>query len=134
MKPALLALAPLAIGTFAALFRAMWIAPTSDPVQIATSALGLSALTYALAILFGVPAYVLIRRFGLRAAWQVTLIGAVLGAVSGALLPALVGEANAKHFFSGLYPYSLEYAMFGAVVAFAAWWVVLRPMQQQTKS
>jgi hypothetical protein len=120
MKYALLSLTPLVIGSAAALFRSIWIEPT-------TLALQLSALTYALVIALGVPAYALVRRFGLRAAWQVTLIGAVLGAMSGVVLPALVGETNAKYFFSGLYPYALEYAAFGAITAFVAWWLVLRP-------
>jgi hypothetical protein len=127
MKYALLSLTPLVIGSAAALFRSIWIEPTSDPTRIATLALQLSALTYALVIALGVPAYALVRRFGLRAAWQVTLIGAVLGAMSGVVLPALVGETNAKYFFSGLYPYALEYAAFGAITAFVAWWLVLRP-------
>ncbi len=126
-KISLLALALLAIGIAAALFRSFWIEPNSDPVDIARLALQLSAITYAIAFVLGAPAYLLIRRVGLRAAWQVTLIGAVLGGVSGALLPLIVGEANAKQFFSGLYPYPLEYAMFGAVTAFVAWWFVLRP-------
>lgn len=122
----LVALAPFVIGIAAALFRSLWIEPSHDVAHIAKMALQLSAITYAIAFVLGAPAYLLIRRFGLRAAWQVTLIGAVLGGVSGALLPPIVGEANAKQFFSGLYPYPLEYAMFGAVTAFVAWWVVLR--------
>jgi len=126
-KISLLALTLLAIGIAAALFRSLFIEPSSDPAYIAKMALQLSALTYAIAIAFGVPAYLLIRRFALRAAWQVILIGAALGAVCGALLPLIVGEANAKQFFSGLYPYPLEYAMFGAITAFVAWWFVLRP-------
>ncbi|MCA3042743.1 MAG: hypothetical protein ACK5YU_12920 [Burkholderiales bacterium] len=126
-KISLLALTLLVIGIAAALFRSFWIEPNSDPVDIARLALQLSAITYAIAFVLGAPAYLLIRRVGLRAAWQVTLIGAVLGGVSGALLPLIVGEANAKQFFSGLYPYPLEYAMFGAVTAFVAWWFVLRP-------
>ncbi len=126
-KISLLALTLLVIGIAAALFRSFWIEPNSDPVDIARLALQLSAITYAIAIAFGFPAYLLIHRFGLGAAWQVTLIGAVLGGVSGALLPLIVGEANAKQFFSGLYPYPIEYAMFGAVTAFVAWWFVLRP-------
>jgi predicted membrane-bound spermidine synthase len=126
-KISLLALIPLAIGIAAALFRSLWIEPSHDPAHIAKMALQLSAITYAIAFVLGAPAYLLIRRFGLRAAWQVTLIGAVLGALSGALLPLIVGEANAKQFFSGLYPYPLEYAMFGAVTAFVAWWFVLAP-------
>jgi|688.fasta_scaffold1014455_2 hypothetical protein len=127
MKSVLLALLPLAIGIAAALFRSVWIEPTSDPAHIAKVALQLSAITYAIAIIFGLPAYLLIRSFGLRAAWHVTVIGAVLGAIGGAALPVLVGEANAKQFFSGLYPYPLEYAMFGAITAFVAWWVETRP-------
>ncbi|MCA3019378.1 MAG: hypothetical protein ING73_08505 [Rhodocyclaceae bacterium] len=126
-KISLLALTLLVIGIAAALFRSFWIEPNSDPVDIARLALQLSAITYAIAFVLGAPAYLLIRRVGLRAAWQVTLIGAVFGGVGGALLPLIVGEANAKQFFSGLYPYPLEYAMFGAVTAFVAWWFVLRP-------
>jgi hypothetical protein len=123
----LLALIPLAIGIAAALFRSLWIEPGLEVAHIAKLALQLSAITYAIAFVLGAPAYLLIRRVGLSAAWQVTLIGAVLGGVSGALLPLIVGEANAKKFFSGLYPYPLEYAMFGAIIAFVAWWFVLRP-------
>jgi hypothetical protein len=126
MKRTLVLLAPFFIGIFAAVFRSVWIEPVSGAAHIASSALQLSAITYAIAIVFGLPAYLLIRRFGLRAAWQVTLIGAVLGAISGALLPMLIGDAKAKQFFSGLYPHPLEYAMFGAITAFAAWWCVLR--------
>jgi hypothetical protein len=126
-KISLLALTPLAIGIAAALFRSLWIEPSDDVAHIAKMVLQLSAITYAIAFVLGAPAYLLIHRFGLRAAWQVTLIGAVLGGVSGALLPVIVGEANAKQFFSGLYPYPFEYAMFGAITAFVAWWFVLRP-------
>ncbi|MFM7459791.1 MAG: hypothetical protein ACKO15_02995 [Burkholderiales bacterium] len=127
-----LALAPFVIGILAALFRALWIEANNDPAHIAKIALQLSAITYAMAIVFGVPAYLLIRRFGLRAAWQVTLIGAVLGAMSGAVVPTLVGKAEAKKVFSGLYPYPLEYALFGAIIAFVAWWAVLRPTTRTT--
>lgn len=127
MKHYILVLVPLIIGIAAALFRSLWIEPSDDVAHIVKSALQLSAITYAIAFVLGPPAYMLIRRFGLRAAWQVTLIGAVFGGVGGALLPLIVGEANAKQFFSGLYPYPLEYAMFGAVTAFVAWWFVLRP-------
>ncbi len=127
MKVTILFLTPLIIGISAALFRSFWIEPSNDPAHFATAALQLSAITYAIAIVFGVPAYLLIQRFGPRAAWQVVFIGAALGAVSGALVPILVGEANAKPFFSGLYPYPLEYAMFGAITAFIAWWFVFRP-------
>jgi hypothetical protein len=127
MRHYILVLVPLIIGIAAALFRSLWIEPSHDVAHIAKFALQLSAITYAIAIVFGVPAYLLIRRFGLRAAWQVTLIGAGLGAVSGPLLPLIAGEANAKQFFSGLYPYSIEYAMFGAITAFVAWWFVPRP-------
>jgi hypothetical protein len=126
MKLPILLLTPLIIGIAAAVFRSVWIEPSTDPAHIAKVAMQLSAITYAIAIVFGIPAYLLIRRFGLRAAWQVTLIGAVLGALSGALLPVIVGDTNAKQFFSGLYPYPLEYAMFGAIIAFVAWWFVLR--------
>jgi hypothetical protein len=75
---------------------------------------------------FGAPAWYLVSRARLRAAWQVTLIGAVLGGLAGLLLPLLVGDAQARNFFSGIYPYPLEYAMFGALSAFAAWWFVIR--------
>ena len=131
MKSALLALTPICIGASAALFRSLFIEPSSDPAHIAKVALQLSAITYAIAFVLGAPAYLLIRRFGLRAAWQVTFIGGVLGAISGALLPVIVGEAKAKQFFSGLYPYPLEYAMFGAITAFVAWWFVLRPTKRK---
>ena len=127
MKHYILVLVPLVIGISAALFRSFWIEPSHNVAQIAKVALQLSGITYAIAIVFGLPAYLLIRRFGLRAPWQVTIIGAVLGGISGALVPILIGEAEAKQFFSGLYPYPLEYAMFGAITAFVAWWFVLRP-------
>jgi hypothetical protein len=75
-KISLLAITPLAIGIAAAIFRSLWIEPSDDVAHIVKSALQLSAITYAIAFVLGAPAYMLIRRFGLRAAWQVTLIGA----------------------------------------------------------
>jgi hypothetical protein len=131
MKNRFVLVTPVLIGISAALFRSIWIEPSNDPAQVVKLALLFSAITYAIAIVLGAPAYLLIRRFVLRAAWQVTLIGALLGAASGALLPSIVGEANAKQFFSGLYPYPLEYAMFGAITAFIVWWFVLRQTKRK---
>jgi hypothetical protein len=126
MRLIYLLLTPLLIGVFATAFRVLWVEPSGDLVHIGMLVARFAAITYAVSVGFGLPAWFLIRRLGLRAAWQVTLIGAALGGVSGALLPVVVGEAGARQFFSGLYPYPVEYAMFGAVTAFAAWWWVLR--------
>ena len=126
MLPTVLLLVPLVIGTFAAVFRVLWIEPGSGLLQVAMLAARFSATTAAIGIVLGAPAWYLASRARLRAAWQVTLIGAALGALSGFLLPLLVGKAQARHFVSGLYPYPLEYAMFGALAAFAAWFFLLR--------
>ena len=126
MKPAILILTPFVIGIFAAVFRTIWVEPSNDLANIAVLALRYSLITYAIAIVFGAPAYLLIRRAGLRAAWQVVGIGAVLGAVNGALIPLVLGKKLAIQFFSGLYRHALEYAMFGAITAFAAWWFFIR--------
>jgi hypothetical protein len=127
MRLIYLLLTPLLIGVFATAFRVLWVEPSGDLNHIGMLVVRFAAITYALSIGFGLPAWFLVRRLGLRAAWQVALIGAALGGVSGALLPVVVGEAQARQFFSGLYPYPVEYAMFGAVTAFAAWWLVFRP-------
>ncbi len=126
MKRLLLLLTPFGIGVFAAGFRVLWLESGGDAARFAGLALGFAAIGYVLALLFGWPGWLLIRRLRLRAAWQVTLVGAVLGAASGALLPLVLGDARARHFFSGLYPYPLEYAFFGALTAYAAWFLVLR--------
>jgi hypothetical protein len=126
MRSILLLLTPILIGVLAAAFRVLWVEPSGDVFQFGVLVVRFAAITYAVSVGFGLPAYLLIRRLGLREAWQVALIGAALGGISGALLPVVVGEAYARQFFSGLYPYPLEYAMFGAVTAFAAWWLVLR--------
>jgi hypothetical protein len=120
MRFLFLLLTPILIGAFAAAFRVLWVEPSGDLFHIGVLVVRFAAITYAVSIGFGLPAYFLIRRLGLRAAWQVALIGAALGGISGALLPVVVGEAYARQFFSGLYPYPVEYAMFGAVTAFAA--------------
>jgi hypothetical protein len=122
----LLLLTPILIGVFATAFRVLWVEPSGDLFEVGVLVVRFAAITYALSIGFGLPAYFLMRRVGLRAAWQVTLIGAALGGISGALLPIVFGEAYARQFFSGLYPYPVEYAMFGAVTAFAAWRLVFR--------
>jgi hypothetical protein len=126
MLPTLLLLVPLVIGIFAAVFRVLWIEPGGGLLQVAVLAARFSATTAAIGIVLGAPAWYLVSRARLRAAWQVTLVGAALGGLSGFLMPLLVGEAQARHFFSGLYPYPVEYAMFGALTAFAAWWFLLR--------
>jgi hypothetical protein len=122
---------PLVIGLFAAAFRLVWLDPFGDELHFVPAVLRYVGLTYALSTALGVPAYLLVRFTRLRSAWAIVLLGAVLGAISGVLIPALVGVTEAKKLFSGVYPYPLEYAMFGAITAGVCWWLVIyrRPAQ-----
>ena len=56
----------------------------------------------------------------------VVLVGAGLGAMSGVVLPWLIGAAAMRPFVSGLYPIASEFGFFGAFTACVFLWIAKR--------
>ena len=56
----------------------------------------------------------------------VVLVGAGLGAISGAVLPLLVGDDAMRPFISGLYPIAIKFGFFGAFTTWVFVWIAKR--------
>ena len=81
---------------------------------------------YLYALVFGVPAYLLMSRFGYVSLPHVITTGAVLGFASGATIPVVMGVAWARAVDSGLLKVALLFTIFGTLTAYTFWWLVLR--------
>ena len=129
-------LAPLLPCLFAALFVALRAGDIGDggAVAITLNTLRYAVVAYSAAFVFGLPVYSVYRllaRGPRLSVMRVTLLGALLGALSGVLLQQLLSAEHARSLFSGLYPPALEYAMFGAMTALGFWWLVKKALRKQ---
>ncbi len=82
---------------------------------------------YPFSLVFGVPIYLLFSRLGYISMWQVVVAGTILGFISGATLPFIMGVEWKGAMDSDLISTALLFAIFGAITAWAFWWVALRP-------
>jgi hypothetical protein len=121
------AIAPLLPCLFAGIYNAV---RQGSAAPIVGDTLRYAMLAYPAALLLGIPAYWLMTRGG-PTGWHtkpafVVAVGAGLGAISGVVLPLIVGDAAMRPFVSGLYPIAIEFGFFGAFTAWVFVWIAKR--------
>ena len=116
---------PLVPCILAATFAAI---RNGDLLAIPIATLLYAIFAYPFALALGVPTYLVMSRLGAMSLLQVIVSGALLGAVSGVLMPGLLGMQLewARAFESGLFNTVLLFTMFGSITAFVFWWLALR--------
>lgn len=82
---------------------------------------------YSFGLMLGVPAYFLISRLGYLSMLQVTFAGSLLGFISGAILPFVIGTGWPSADSSGMSMLLLIFTGFGTVTAWVFWWLSIRP-------
>jgi len=117
---------PLAPCALTAIFTAV---RNGDPLAIPIATLLYAIFAYPFALVLGVPAYLVMSRFGALSLLRVAVSGALLGAVSGVLMPGLLGLQLEwmRAVESGLFTTVLLFAIYGAITACVFWWMALRP-------
>lgn len=98
-----------------------------DLLAIPFGTLLYAVFAYPFALVLGIPAYLLMSRVGSLSVLRVTLTGAILGLISGAVLLLLLRAEWVHALDGGMFVTVSIFAVFGAITAWVFWWLALRP-------